>query len=55
MAENAQRHPNLREDIEAIMTNFDVMARADPGLDEEAQTWFAKILGKELQQLGSLP
>ncbi len=54
VAENAPKNPDLRDALDAIMVNFDVMARAEAGLDGEDRTWFSDALKKELQQLGNL-
>ncbi len=55
VAENAANNPDLREALDVIMDNFDVIARAKAGLDEEDRAWFSETLAGELRQLGNLP
>ncbi len=55
VAENAPNNPDLRDALDAILQNFDVMAKAEAGLYEEDRVWFLESLRKELQQLGNLP
>ncbi|MCP4694249.1 MAG: hypothetical protein GY859_39815, partial [Desulfobacterales bacterium] len=54
-AEQAPNNPDLRDALDAIMEQFDVMAEARAGLDEKERAWFSETLAKELQQLGNLP
>ncbi|MCP4693558.1 MAG: hypothetical protein GY859_36320, partial [Desulfobacterales bacterium] len=54
-AENAAQNPEIRDALDAIMENFNVMAQAEAGLDEKDRAWFSETLKKELQQLGNLP
>ncbi len=46
VAKNAPNNPDLRDALDAIIENFDVLARAEAGLDEEDRAWFLKALGK---------
>ncbi|MCP4689878.1 MAG: hypothetical protein GY859_17640, partial [Desulfobacterales bacterium] len=54
-AENAAQNTEIRDALDAIMENFNVMAQAEAGLDEKDRAWFSETLRKELQQLGNLP
>ncbi|MCP4687702.1 MAG: hypothetical protein GY859_06610, partial [Desulfobacterales bacterium] len=54
-AERAPNNPDLRDALDAIMEQFDVVARARAGLDEKERARFSETLAKELQQLGNLP
>ncbi len=54
VAEQAPANPDLREALDGVLEQLDVVAQAQAGLSEDDRRWFADTLRAELAQLGNL-